>query len=43
MARSNGDLIAKARQMTVDAGRRPATVEEARALLGLKPRAGVSA
>ena len=38
MARSNGDLIAKARQMTVDAGRRPATVEEARALLGLKAR-----
>ena len=30
MARSNGDLIAKARQMTEDAGRRPATVEEAR-------------
>jgi 3-keto-5-aminohexanoate cleavage enzyme len=38
MARSNGDLIAKARQMTVDAGRRPATVEEARALLGLAER-----
>ena len=38
MARSNGDLIAKARQLTEDAGRRPATVEEARALLGLKPR-----
>lgn len=38
MARSNGELIAKARQMTVDAGRRPATVEEARALLGLKAR-----
>jgi 3-keto-5-aminohexanoate cleavage enzyme len=36
MARSNGDLIAKARQMTEDAGRRPATVEEARALLGIK-------
>ena len=35
MARSNGDLIAKARQMTEDVGRRPATVEEARALLGL--------
>jgi uncharacterized protein (DUF849 family) len=43
MARSNGDLIAKARQMTVDAGRRPATVEEARALLGLKARAGAAA
>jgi 3-keto-5-aminohexanoate cleavage enzyme len=36
MARSNGDLIAKARQMTEDAGRRPATVDEARALLGVK-------
>jgi 3-keto-5-aminohexanoate cleavage enzyme len=35
MARSNGDLIAKARQMTEDAGRRPATVQEARALLGI--------
>ena len=33
MARSNGELIAKARQMTEDVGRRPATVEEARALL----------
>ena len=38
MARSNGDLVAKARQMTLDAGRRPGTVEEARALLGIKPR-----
>jgi 3-keto-5-aminohexanoate cleavage enzyme len=37
MARSNGDLIAKARQMALDAGRRPATVEEARALLGIVP------
>ena len=36
MARSNGDLIAKARQMTEDAGRRPATVEEARRLLGIE-------
>ena len=35
MARSNGELIAKARQMAQDAGRRPATVAEARALLGL--------
>jgi 3-keto-5-aminohexanoate cleavage enzyme len=35
MARSNGDLIAKARQMTEDAGRRPATVAEARDLLGI--------
>ncbi len=38
VARSNGDLIAKARQMTEDVGRRPATVEEARALLGIVPR-----
>ncbi len=37
MARSNGELIAKARQMTGDAGRRPATVEEARAMLGIRP------
>jgi uncharacterized protein (DUF849 family) len=36
MARSNGELIAKARQMTEDTGRRPATVDEARALLGLR-------
>ena len=35
MARSNGDLVAKARQMTEDAGRRPATVEEARELLAI--------
>jgi uncharacterized protein (DUF849 family) len=35
MARSNGELIAKARQMTEDVGRRPATVAEARALLAL--------
>jgi 3-keto-5-aminohexanoate cleavage enzyme len=38
MASTNGELIAKARQMAEDAGRRPATVEEARALLGLQPR-----
>jgi uncharacterized protein (DUF849 family) len=36
MARSNGELIAKARQMTEDAGRRPATVVEARRMLGLR-------
>jgi 3-keto-5-aminohexanoate cleavage enzyme len=35
MATSNGDLIAKARQIVENAGRRPATVEEARARLGL--------
>jgi uncharacterized protein (DUF849 family) len=38
MARSNGDLIAKARQMCEDAGRRPATVSEARDLLGIRAR-----
>jgi 3-keto-5-aminohexanoate cleavage enzyme len=35
MARSNGDLIARARRLTADCGRRPATVGEARALLGI--------
>jgi 3-keto-5-aminohexanoate cleavage enzyme len=43
MARSNGDLIAKARQMTEDAGRRPATVDEARRLLGLRARDAAAA
>jgi uncharacterized protein (DUF849 family) len=38
MARSNGDLIAKAREMTINCGRRPATVSEARELLGVTPR-----
>ena len=38
MASSNGDLIARARRMVEDGGRRPATVEEARAQLGVKPR-----
>jgi uncharacterized protein (DUF849 family) len=38
MARSNGDLIAKARQMTEDVGRRPATVAEARDILGVPKR-----
>ncbi len=38
MARSNGDLVAKARQMTLDCGRRPATVEQARDLLGVPQR-----
>jgi 3-keto-5-aminohexanoate cleavage enzyme len=36
MARSNGELIAKARQMAQDSGRRAATVDEARALLGIR-------
>jgi 3-keto-5-aminohexanoate cleavage enzyme len=35
MARSNGDLIAQARRMTEDIGRRPASVSEARSLLGI--------
>jgi 3-keto-5-aminohexanoate cleavage enzyme len=39
MARSNGDLVAKARQMVVDVGRRPATVAEAREILGVPKRA----
>jgi 3-keto-5-aminohexanoate cleavage enzyme len=38
MARSNGDLIAKAREMTENVGRRPATVAEARELLGVPKR-----
>jgi 3-keto-5-aminohexanoate cleavage enzyme len=36
MAKSNGDLVEKARQIVEDSGRRVATVEEARALLGLE-------
>ncbi len=39
MARSNGDLVATGRQMIREAGRRPATVQEAQALLGLPSRA----
>jgi 3-keto-5-aminohexanoate cleavage enzyme len=42
MARSNGELIAKARQMTEDMGRSPASVEEARAMLGILPRERVA-
>src|SRR5512133_1577185 len=38
MARSNGDLIAKARRMAEDVGRRAATVAEARELLGVPRR-----
>ncbi|HEY8638235.1 MAG TPA: 3-keto-5-aminohexanoate cleavage protein [Solirubrobacteraceae bacterium] len=38
MARSNGDLIAKARQLTQDVGRRAATVAEAREILGVPKR-----
>jgi 3-keto-5-aminohexanoate cleavage enzyme len=43
MARSNGDLIAKARQMAEDMGRRAATVAEAREMLALPKRAGAAA
>lgn len=39
MARSNGDLIAQARRMAEDVGRRPASVQEARRLLGVTPSA----
>jgi 3-keto-5-aminohexanoate cleavage enzyme len=38
MARSNGDLIAKAREILESMGRRAATVEEARELLGTPKR-----
>ncbi|HEX4563949.1 MAG TPA: 3-keto-5-aminohexanoate cleavage protein [Solirubrobacteraceae bacterium] len=38
MARSNGELIAKARAMTEEIGRRPATVAEARAMLAIPAR-----
>ena len=38
MARSNGDLVAKARQMVEDVGRRPATLAEAREILGAPKR-----
>jgi 3-keto-5-aminohexanoate cleavage enzyme len=40
MARSNGELIAKARQLTEDLGRRAATVQEARAMLNVPQREG---
>lgn len=35
MARSNGELVARARRLCEDLGRRPATVREARELLGI--------
>jgi 3-keto-5-aminohexanoate cleavage enzyme len=38
MARSNGELIAQARRMTEEVGRRPARVDEARAMLGVRVR-----
>ena len=45
MASSNGELIAKAREMTEEIGRRPATVAEARAMLDVpaKPAVGSAA
>jgi 3-keto-5-aminohexanoate cleavage enzyme len=43
MATSNGELIAKARQMTEDIGRRPASVAEARAMLAIPQREGSTA
>ncbi len=36
MARSNGDLVAAARRLTEELGRRPASVDEARSLLGIR-------
>ncbi len=38
MCKSNGELVAKARQMAEDIGRRPASVAEARELLGVPKR-----
>ena len=38
MARSNGDLIARARRLVEDVGRRAATVAEARELLAVPAR-----
>jgi len=38
MARSNGELIAKARSMAEDVGRRAASVAEAREMLGVPRR-----
>jgi uncharacterized protein (DUF849 family) len=38
MAKSNGELIAKARRMAEDVGRRAASVEEARTMLGVAKR-----
>jgi 3-keto-5-aminohexanoate cleavage enzyme len=38
MAASNAELIAQARRMAEEVGRRPATVAQARAMLGIKPR-----
>src|SRR6202043_29679 len=43
MASSNGELIAKARDMTEEIGRRPASVTEARAMLAIPERVGSGA
>jgi len=43
MTKSNGELIAKARQMAEDVGRRAASVAEARELLGVPKRERASA
>ncbi len=43
MAKSNGELIAKARQMAEDVGRRAATIAEAREMLALPKRAAAGA
>jgi 3-keto-5-aminohexanoate cleavage enzyme len=43
MAESNGELIAKARQMAEDVGRRAATVAEAREMLGVPKRTAADA
>ncbi len=40
MAKSNGELIAQARGMAEEVGRRPATVAEARAMLNVTPTTG---
>lgn len=37
MAKSNGELVERAVRLTRDVGRRPATVDETRAMLGLAP------
>ena len=43
ISREQWNLVAKARQMCEDVGRRPATVDEARAMLGLPHRVPASA
>ena len=43
MARSNGELIAQARKMTEEVGRRPASVAQAREMLSIPQRAGAPA